>query len=750
MALFRLGKTQIGITTGDPGNVRLGAAWATRFAVAWWLAEVVVWLLWPGVRSDSGSTELFSALGGAGLVGFAWLFLCPIAALTVVGMAGRQPFYQWSASGWAQAKQIRGFDLAGARDLVRLFVAVSIWLVLSAFVGWRLCLYIAGRIATVKIIAAVSSLSVVVLAVAAALLGPVWFRIGVVFSLIVPASWSLRRGVIALIALLVLILGATAALSSKKLVYLPWREITVLVLTALWFALFGFTKRRLNRLSLERFSSVLPAIALVLVGSGVLVAFRLGPQDSQIRARVGQNSAFLPFVYRFLKRATDFDSDGYLAWWGENDCAPWDARIHPLADDPPDDGTDRDCDGTDGSLAGVDPGPGRADYAVRDAPIGCPLFLITLDAVSAKELQLYGGSSMPLLSRRAQQGVVFDWAFSQGPSTRLSVPSMLTSRYDTQITTPIIRGQPAEIDGQNEMLGEVLARAKYYTAAVAPVEYLARRLQGIYQGFRFVDRTPAAGEFRPGEHTADLVTEAAKRLVARHAFRDRFFLWLHYFDPHEPFLVEPGDKPRVPTEYGKYQYELGYLDRYLDQILSLIESRYSGKPHVVIVTADHGEAFDKKRHSVLHHGYDLSTAVTRVPLIVWGVGRPRREKQLVGLIDVMPTLVNLARARSARPEGNSLLPLLTGEQQSPRPHFGQFYLGERRIEGQEPLHTVSIRLAPYVFHYSLSTQAYTLFNYEKDPLEEKNISSEQPELVAKLMVTLGSWLRRVYPELYHL
>jgi arylsulfatase A-like enzyme len=682
-------------------------------------------------------------------VGIASLFLCPIAALIVVGLAGRQPFLEWIQTVWARARQIRVVDLASARDLVRLFVATSIWLLLSAFVGWRLCLYCMGHIATAQVIAAASSVSVIAFGVAAALLAPAWLRIGAACSLIVPASWNLRRGVIALTVALALLLGGTAALAFKKIVYLPWRQIAVLVLIAVWLALFGCTKRLLKRFSLKMPSWVFPATALVLVGSGVLVAFRLGPQDTQVRARVGQNSAFLPLVYSLQKWATDFDSDGYLGWWGENDCAPWDPRIHPFADDPVGDGIDQDCDGADGSLAGVDPGPGRADYSVRDAPVGCPLFLITLDAISAKELQLYGGSSMPLLSRRAQKGVVFDWAFSQGPSTRLSIPSMLTSRYDTQITTPIIRGQPAEIDSQNEMLGEVLAREKYYTAAVAPVEYLATRLKGIYQGFRFVDRTPAAGEFRPGEHTADLVTEAAKRIVNRYALKDRFFLWVHYFDAHEPYLVETGDKPPVPTEYGRYQYELGYMDRYLDQLLSFIESRYSGRPHVVIVSADHGEAFDKKSHGVLHHGYDLSTAVTRVPLVVWGVGRPRRETKLVGLIDIMPTLVNLAKGRSARPEGNSLLPLLTGQQAPPRPLLGQFFLSELRIEGQESLRMVSVRLPPYVLYYTLSTQEVRLYNYEKDPLEDKDLSKQQPEMLAKLKVTVGSWLRRVYPELYH-
>jgi len=355
---------------------------------------------------------------------------------------------------------------------------------------------------------------------------------------------------------------------------------------------------------------------------------------------------------------------------------------------------------------------------------------------------------MPLLSQRARQAVVFEWAFAQGPSTRLSVPSMLASRYDTQMITPIMRTQPAEIDGQNELLGEVLARAKYFTAAVAPGEYLGVRLRGIYQGFKSVDRSAVIDEYRPGEHTADTVTGAAQQLIAKHGFRSRFFLWVHYFDPHEPFTIEPGDRVTDVTEYGRYKYELGYLDRYLDQLLSTIETRYANRPHVVIVTADHGEAFDQKAHRVYHHGYDLSTAVTRVPLVIWGAGQPRREKALVGLIDLMPTLVNIASGRQEHPEGNSLLPLLAGEKPPARPLFSQFYLGERRVEHREPLDAVSVRFAPYVLHYHLISQTYSLYNYEQDPLETRELSRDHPDVLNQMKVTIGSWLRRVYPELF--
>jgi arylsulfatase A-like enzyme len=735
------------LSEGYVANARLGGAWATRLAAAWWLAEVALWFLWPGLPLESPRDELFSALSAACLVTCAWFFMYPIAALLLVGLAGRLPFSTWITAVVARARDSTFAGITTARDAARLAVAVAIWLFVSAYTGWRLCLYFIANIATADVIAAASSVTIVAIAVASALLAPLWLRLGRIISLVLPTRWSVRRGIISLLAALAVIAAATVAVFFDKLVYLPWRQITTLGLIGVLFALSFVIKIKapLTRLWAKR---VLLFTALALVASGTFVALRLESYDSQVRVRIAQNSAFLPVTYRFMKATTDFDSDGFLGWWGENDCAAWNGRIHPLAYDPQDDGIDQDCDGADGSLAGADPGLGRADFIVPDAPTACPIFLITLDAVSAKELSIYGGSAMPLLSRRATQGIVFEWAFSQGPSTRLSVPSMLTSKYDTQIITPVIRGQPAEIDSENVLLAEVLSRAKYYTAAVAPVEYLATRLRGIYQGFKVVDRSPVIGEYRPSQHTADLVTEAARKLIDKNLSKNRFFLWVHYFDPHEPFMVEPGDTPATRTEYGVYQYELSYLDRYLNQLLAFIEAQYSGKPHVVIVSADHGEAFDRS-HRVLHHGYDLSTAVTRVPLIVWGIGQPRREKQLVGLIDLMPTLVNIAGARSHRPEGNSLLPLLSGQRVPARPLFGQFYLGERRIEGREPLHAVSVRLHPYVLHYSLVTQGYSLFNYEKDPSEQKDLSKQEPGVFNKLRVTITSWLRRVYPELYH-
>ena len=98
-----------------------------------------------------------------------------------------------------------------------------------------------------------------------------------------------------------------------------------------------------------------------------------------------------------------------------------------------------------------------------------PVFLITVDAVSALHMELYGAKrkTMPFLTRKAKEGVVFNYAFSEGPATRLSFPSFLASRHNSQIRR-VFSGKPTVpwINVKNT-IGTVFSRAGYRTEAVA-------------------------------------------------------------------------------------------------------------------------------------------------------------------------------------------------------------------------------------------------------------------------------------------
>ena len=139
----------------------------------------------------------------------------------------------------------------------------------------------------------------------------------------------------------------------------------------------------------------------------------------------------------------------------------------------------------------------------------------------------------------------------------------------------------------------------------------------------------------------------------------RFFMWLHYIDPHEPHRKHPefdfGDRPEdcYASEVAVVDGEIGRLLRHLDE--SGLESRT-----VVIVLSDHGTAFGE--HFSQGHGSTLYDEQLRVPLIIHVPGVPHSVLDgLVALTDLLPTLLHLVHIEDPHERnGISLWPLALG------------------------------------------------------------------------------------------
>ena len=140
------------------------------------------------------------------------------------------------------------------------------------------------------------------------------------------------------------------------------------------------------------------------------------------------------------------------------------------------------------------------------------------------------------------------------------------------------------------------------------------------------------------------------------AHRDRkFFLWIHYYDPHLSYETHPEVPPFGPTRVDGYDGEIRFTDLHLGRLIAHLRAVGLWDRTAVILTGDHGEGFGE--HGVTEHGFDLYPAQTKVPFIVRVPGiAPRRVRVPVGHIDIAPTLLNLARG-TAEPAfiGRSLL-----------------------------------------------------------------------------------------------
>jgi arylsulfatase A-like enzyme len=464
-------------------------------------------------------------------------------------------------------------------------------------------------------------------------------------------------------------------------------------------------------------------VCVAISGLGALIAFQgRGDEQTGLQQTIAGQAGV-----RAARFALDFDRDGVLNVLGGGDCAPFDARLSPLAIDIPNDHLDQDCDGVDLDDRLLGPAP-RRDYR---PPKGFPkrpvVVLLTVDALAARHTGAFGypRKVTPQLDEFARGGTLFRFAFAQGPSTRLSFPAMFTSRYDSQIAQRLVGSHPYPIEDTELMLAELLAGEGYDTTAILSDGYFRKSRWGsLLAGFsRVIDS--AIGS--PSAHNSVAVTDAAIRAVESRRSRP-LFLWVHYYDAHSPHSQPPAkDAEKFGTSRKDlYDAELQLVDREAGRLLDYLETTFAGQA-VVFVTGDHGIAFDGARHGRLNYGYDLSTAVLHVPLIVRGpLIRPQVIDRVASTMDIAPTVASLVRARASAPfEGASLVPELFDGTATRMPLLmHQFFLQERRWEDEDPLEQISVRDDRYSLIHDRKRGGFQLYDYRKDYYETHDLSAE--------------------------
>lgn len=505
---------------------------------------------------------------------------------------------------------------------------------------------------------------------------------------------------------------------------LPWHPFVavgagvVLTLGAAWLApRAGRLLRGLARAALA---------ALVLAGVASMLLMGRGPDAARAALRESMQGEAGHALIAF---ALDFDRDGALSVLGGGDCAPFDSHRYPGAIDVPDNHVDEDCDGVDLSRGTIF-AHARHDFSLPKAfPRKPAIVLITVDAFAAHRMHALNPDPTarpltPSLDALAKQGTLFTRCFSQGPSTRLSFPSIFTSRWDSQIEQRLTRSHPFPIDSSELLLAEVMKDAGYETTAVVSDNYFTRgRWGSLLQGFSNVVETPA--RVGMGKHNSKEVTDAAlKRLESKSG--KPLFLWTHYFDAHPPHKQPEGIPSYGKTQQDLYDAELQLVDREIGRLLAGIDKQL-GQDVVVIVTGDHGIGFDAPRHRRLSYGYDLTTIVLHVPLIVRGPEvRAQTLNGVVSTMDIAPTIANLVRVRKRLPfEGASLVPeLFDGTLQRPQRLHHQFYLHERLWTNDDPLSMVSVRTDRFNLILDRKTGVHELYDYVHDYYEQNDLSGE--------------------------
>jgi len=377
------------------------------------------------------------------------------------------------------------------------------------------------------------------------------------------------------------------------------------------------------------------------------------------------------------------------------------------------------------------------------------VLFVTFDTTRADFIGCYGKTSArtPNLDRLAAEGTLFLDAMTTIPITLPSHSTMFTGTY------PILHGVRDNtlfrLPESRTTLAEIL-KARGYATGGAVGGFPLVRNTGIAQGFDFFDDhiTITAEDYRGDpverprnfyydERPAPRVNDAILPWLREHA-RQRFFAWVHYWDPHHPHI------PPAPFNelYAQdlYQGEIAFADQSLGVLLDELKAKGVYDRTLIVVSGDHGEGrgeHNEETHSMLAYNSTL-----HVPLIMRIPGEPpgRRVATRVGTVDILPTVLDfLGVPAPGEVQGRSLRAAMRradapgsdgtsyyAETLSPRLSYGW---GEQRVlfEGAEK------------YIYGPRQELYDLV---ADPRELRNLVTERPQDAARMERVLASFLSR--------
>jgi choline-sulfatase len=270
------------------------------------------------------------------------------------------------------------------------------------------------------------------------------------------------------------------------------------------------------------------------------------------------------------------------------------------------------------SCGGEAPAAGPAASPTAPRP---SLLLVTLDTTRADAIGPEAvGVETPAFDALAARGRRFAQAYTTAPETLPAHASIFTGL--TAAEHGVHENARRLADG-TPLLAERLAALGYATAAFVSGFPLDARF-GLARGFAVYDDEMT---LRETERRADETTDRALAWLAAAPADRPLFLWVHYYDPHEPYAPPPPWAERYAAE--PYLGEVAFMDAELGRLAAAFEARAAGRPHAVAVAGDHGEGLGE--HGEAFHGNLLYQGVMRVPLVLAGSGvRPAVEPGVVG------------------------------------------------------------------------------------------------------------------------
>ncbi len=344
------------------------------------------------------------------------------------------------------------------------------------------------------------------------------------------------------------------------------------------------------------------------------------------------------------------------------------------------------------------------------------VILITVDTLRADRLECYGYRKIktPNINRLASEGIRFANAIAQVPLTLPSHCSILTGTF------PIFHGVRDQagfyLPEKRTTLAQVLKAQGFATAAFVSAFVLDSRF-GLNRGFDRYDETMDSHGVSP---TPQLERRGDRTLSQALAWMEKsgsakFFVWLHFYDPHAPYT--PPEPFRSRYAGRPYDGEVAFVDSLMGELVRFLERKGWYSETLLVFASDHGE--DLGDHGENTHGFFVYDSTLRIPLIIKNPGGTFRG-QVVGdpvqSVDIAPTILQvLSLPANQEMQGKGLLSLVLQKGWRPSPGLGETYYPFYHF-GWSPL----LFLRTGRFKY-IEAPRPELYDLEKDPREARNL-----------------------------
>jgi arylsulfatase A-like enzyme/Tfp pilus assembly protein PilF len=354
------------------------------------------------------------------------------------------------------------------------------------------------------------------------------------------------------------------------------------------------------------------------------------------------------------------------------------------------------------------------------------LLLITLDTTRADHLGCFGGTAAatPNLDQLAQGGVRCAQCITSCPLTLPAHASIMTG-LNSFVHGARCNGTNC-VSAGNLTLAEVLQAAGCRTRA-AVASFVLNRQFGLDQGFEVYHDVvpPAEGAALEAERRADAVCDDAVSLL-QSVGRERFFLWVHFYDPHRPYLSAEHPDRTSPEAYAD---EVSFMDKHIGRLLQELQRLKLDSNTLVVAVGDHGEGLGQ--HDEPTHGNFLYETTLHVPLIFRCPGildSGRVVNAQVRVTDIAPTVLALLGCPEMPDlQGTSIVPLLRGQELPVSlPAYAETFEANV-VFGLSPLR--SLRLDGWKFILAPEPE---LYNLAVDPNENDNLASVEAERSTEL------------------